>query len=203
MLSREANGAQPIRDLMPVLDVVSGTALVAVGVMLLYLSWQRRRQSKAHLQWGGWLLIAAGFSVFCLEREIELGVTYGALALAFVAYAIIVWGIELRQSSARAPREPALEPEDRPTNWPRGIAKSLLAIVLAGIASIGVGVAIAVAMPLAAYDRIMLGGILVPLLWGGGMAWTLSDAKLLRATIVLIVVSAVSYAIAFLPKVLT
>jgi hypothetical protein len=94
-----------------------------------------------------------------------------------------------------------LEPEERATNWRRGIAKSLLAIVLAGIASIGVGVAIAVAMPLAVYDRIMLGGILVPVLWGGGMAWTLSDAKLLRATIVLVAVSLVSYAIAFLPKV--
>ena len=48
----------------------------------------------------------------------------------------------------------------------------------------------------------MLGGILVPVLWGAGMAWTLSDAKLLRATIVLVSLSIVSYGIAFLPKVL-
>lgn len=40
-----------------------------------------------------------------------------------------------------------------------------------------------------------------PQRWGAGMAWTLSDAKLLRATIFLVTVSIVSYAIAFLPKV--
>jgi hypothetical protein len=55
-------------------------------------------------------------------------------------------------------------------------------------------------MPIAAHDRMVVGGILVPLLWGGGMAWTLSDAKLLRATLLLLAISAVCYAMAFLPK---
>ena len=51
-------------------------------------------------------------------------------------------------------------------------------------------------------DRIMIGGILVPVLWGAGMAWTLCDAKLIRAFFVLVGVSAVAYAAAFLPKVI-
>lgn len=181
---------------------LTGTALLAMGVSLLSLSWRRRRGGKAHLLTGGWLLVATGFFMFGHTWGAEVGIAYAALALSCVAYVIIAAGVELRGSRARAPREMALEPEDRPANWGRGIAKSLLAIVLAGIASIGVGVAIAVAMPMGVQDRIMLGGILVPVLWGGGMAWTLSDAKLLRATIVLVAVSAVSYAVAFLPKVL-
>ena len=111
-------------------------------------------------------------------------------------------GVELRPARARSNRDLALEPEDRPTNWPRAIAKSLLAIVLAGVAAIGIGVAFAIAMPLAAPDRIVIGGLLVPMLWGAGMAWTLSDAKLLRATILLGAISALAYGIAFLPKVL-
>ena len=57
-------------------------------------------------------------------------------------------------------------------------------------------------MPIGAHDRIVVGGLLVPILWGAGMAWTLSDAKLLRATLVLGSVSAVGYGIAFLPKAL-
>jgi hypothetical protein len=51
-----------------------------------------------------------------------------------------------------------------------------------------------------AHDRIVVGGLLVPILWGAGMAWTLSDAKLLRATLVLGSVSVIGYGIAFLPK---
>ena len=98
------------------------------------------------------------------------------------------------------PRDVALEPEERPTNWRRGAAKALLAIVLSGVASIGIGVAFALYMPMATHDRIVIGGILVPVLWGGGMAWTLSDAKLLRATLLLLAISAACYAMAFLPK---
>ncbi len=94
----------------------------------------------------------------------------------------------------------AAEPEERPTNWRRAIAKALLAIVLAGVAAFGVGEAFAVAMPIAAPDRIVIGGLLVPVLWGAGMAWTLADAKLLRATIALSIIAAASYTVAFLPK---
>ena len=187
---------------MTVAATLAGIVSLALGVLLLSLSWRRRRGFKAHLLLGGWLLVIVGFIMFSRAWGAEVGISYAALALSCLAYVAIAAGVELRSSRARAPREAALEPEERPTNWRRGIAKSLLAIVLAGIASIGVGVAIAVSMPMAVYDRIMLGGILVPVLWGGGMAWTLSDARLLRATIFLVAVSAVSYAIAFLPKVL-
>jgi hypothetical protein len=74
---------------------------------------------------------------------------------------------------------------------------------LAGIASIGVGIAFAIAMPMGTHDRIVIGGLLVPVLWGAGMAWTFADTKLVRATAVLTGISAIGYGIAFLPKVLS
>lgn len=182
-------------------ETLAGTLFLLIGVGALAVSWRRRPASTWHLLVVGWLCVGGGLFVYSRAWGAEVGIAYGLLALSVAAYAVVAVGIEFRNSPARAAREVALEPEDRPTNWRRGVAKSLLAIVLAGIASIGVGVAIAVAMPMATVDRIMLGGVLVPVLWGGGMAWTLSDAKLLRATIVLVTVSIVSYGIAFLPKV--
>jgi hypothetical protein len=194
------------------LEALAGPALLVGGVALLSASWRKRAGTKAHLRIGGWLLILAGMVLFARAWGPELGSAYALLALSLAAYGIaaagverrdVAAGVERRDAPARVARELALEPEERPTNWRRGIAKSLLAIVLAGVAAIGIGVAFAVAMPMPAHDRIIVGGILVPVLWGGGMAWTLSDARLLRATVLLLVVSAVSYAIAFLPKVLS
>lgn len=150
-----------------------------------------------------WLLIAGGLAVFTWAFGGKLGSAYGLLALSAVGYAGVLATVELRRSRQMSPRDIAMEPTERPTNWTRAIAKSLLAIVLAGIASIGLGVAFAVAMPMAAPDRIVIGGLLVPLLWGAGMAWTLCDAKLVRATLLLIAVSALGYGLAFLPKVLS
>jgi hypothetical protein len=151
----------------------------------------------------GWLLVGAGLAGYGYTWGAESGTAYGLLALSTAAYLVVASGLELRVARARPGREVALEPEDRPTNWPRAIAKSFLAIVLAGIAAVGIGVAFAIAMPLVPTDRIVLGGLMVPALWGAGMAWTLSDAKLLRATLLLVAISALAYAIAFLPKVLS
>lgn len=186
-----------------VLGTLAGTVLVLAGVLALRASWLNRPENGRYLVAGGWLLIIAGLAAFDHVWGGEVGTAYGLMALAVVAYVVVAVGIEVRDGKRREPREVSLEPDERPTNWWRAIAKALLAIVLAGIASIGVGVAFAVAMPMGIHDRIVIGGLLVPVIWGAGMAWTLCDARLLRATVVLVSVSAAGYAIAFLPKVLS
>ncbi len=180
--------------------LLASVVAIAIGVSLLRFSWINRPQRSLLWPVAGWFAIVAGTFIYASATSAEIGVTYGLLILALVAYGAVAATSEFRGRKVRAPLSGALEPEDRPTNWPRAIAKSLLAIVLAGVAAIGVGVAFAVAMPLAIHDRVILGGILVPILWGGGMAWTLADSKLIRATILLLLISATGYAIAFAPK---
>lgn len=187
-----------------VLGTLTGTILALAGVLALRASWLKRSDGGGWpLVAGGWLLIVCGLAAFDYVWGGEVGTAYGLLALSIVAYAVVAACIKIRAARRREHRDVALEPEDRPTNWPRAIAKAVLAIVLAGVASIGVGVAFAITMPMGVHDRIVIGGLLVPALWGAGMAWTLCDAKLLRATIVLLSISAAGYAIAFLPKVLS
>jgi hypothetical protein len=167
----------------------------------LRLSWARRNGSVRLVVISGWALVAAGIAAYGYAWGGEAGTAYGLGAFSALAYVVVAAGIELREAKQRPDREVSLEPEERPTNWMRAIAKSVLAIVLSGIAAIGIGVAFAVAMPMSPPDRIVIGGVLVPMLWGAGMAWTLSDAKLLRATVLLGLGSALAYAVAFLPKV--
>ena len=187
---------------MEVHGTIIGSALLIAGIALLRASWMRSRGGKGYLWLAGWLFLAAGLAAFSHAWGGEVGTAYALLGLSLVAYGAVAAGIELRSSPARMPRDAALEPEERATNWRRGAAKALLAIVLSGVASIGIGVAFALYMPMATHNRIVIGGILVPVLWGGGMAWTLSDAKLLRATLLLLAISVACYAMAFLPRVM-
>jgi hypothetical protein len=181
---------------------LAGGLLLAAGVALLRARWIAKRSWMSFaVLLAGWVVVIAAFVALSEAVGAERGVTFALIALSLLGYAAVAFTAEIRAARMRQPGELALEPEQRTTNWPRGIAKSLLAIVLAGIASIGLGVAFAVAMPLAPQDRIVIGGLLVPILWGAGMAWTLSDARLVRATIVLLTISALGYGIAFLPKV--
>lgn len=172
------------------------------GVALLRWAWLGERPANLPFVFSGWLAIAAACWMFSHVFGVEVGIAYALIVLALAAYLIIFLGREVRSPKAQKVRDVALEPEDRATSWTRAISKALLSIVLAGVAAIGVGIAFAVAMPMSSHDRIVIGGLLVPALWGCGMAWTLADSKLLRATMVLGSISLASYGIAFLPKVL-
>lgn len=181
------------------MGTVSGVLLAAAGVAVLRRAWMRRQRSVS-LLWAGWGLIAACLAAFVILWGGERGMPFGLAGLALVAYGLISLTAERRVVRQRAARDLALDPEERSSSWGRAIFKSVLAIVMAGVASIGVGVLVATQAPWPDADRIILGGLLVPLLWGGGMAWTLCDARLVRAFLVLLGTSLVTYGIVFLPK---
>lgn len=185
------------------LPAIAGGVLMVAGIVMLRQRWLARGASGFGFLVGGWLAVFAGVLAFAAAWGAEVGVTYALGVLSLAAYAVIAATSERRQSKRRGPREAPFDPEERPTNWRRGTGKAMLAIVLAGVASIGVGVAFAVQAPLPPQDRAVIGGLLVPILWGGGMAWTLCDPRLVRATLILLAVSALGYGIAFLPKVLS
>lgn len=186
-----------------ILPTLAGGLVMTAGVVMLRQRWLARRQGAAGHLIGGWIAVLAAVVLLAHVWGAEMGTTYALGALSLTAYAVIAATYERRTAKTREAREAPYDPEERPTNWRRGVAKSLLAIVLAGIASIGIGVAIAVAMPLPPQDRAVIGGLLVPILWGGGMAWTLCDPRLVRATLILLGASAAGFAVAFLPKVLS
>ena len=182
---------------------LAGGLITTAGVVMLRKRWLARRRSGLAFLITGWMTVLAGAGVLTHAWGAEMGTTYALGAFSLAAFAIVSATYERRTTKAREPREAPFDPEERPTNWSRGVAKSLLAIVLAGVAAIGIGVAFAVNVPLPPQDRAVIGGLLVPILWGGGMAWTLCDPRLLRATIILLTVSAAGFAVAFLPKVLS
>lgn len=184
------------------LSGLAGSGLLMLGLLALRMCWLRKPPAGPYLAAAGWGTIIAGLVVFVHAWNGVLGTALGLVALCTLAYVVVAGGVQVR--TARRPAAPprVLEPEERRTNWLRGTSKAFLAIVLAGFASIGLGIAFAVGMPLDTHDRILIGGLLVPLLWGAGMAWTLCDARLLRATAVLLCAAAFGYGVAFLPKVL-
>lgn len=176
-------------------------ATLAAGVgggLLLKAAWQRRTEKRPWLIVGGWALLG----IACILPAIWLGSARGpfiALAMAPVgAFIVVLINMELRQSRARRAREAALEPSDRPSSAWRGWLRVLLAGPIGMIASMGIAIAYTVWVPGEPQTRLIVGGLLVPVLWGGAMAWTLSDDKILRAAALLVGISVVTFTGAFL-----
>ncbi|WP_246263360.1 hypothetical protein [Caulobacter soli] len=176
-----------------------GLALLTLGgAVLLRRAWAGASPRRPWLILGGWglLVLALVLSVFLL------GVARGpAVVLALgstLALALVASGVEFRNARKKAARELALEPSERRRIAWRGWLRGILAGPLAGIAALGCGLAVAICAPGAVQSRMVIGGLMVPFLWAGGMAWTLSDDKILRATAVLTGVAVVTLGAAFL-----
>lgn len=174
------------------------TPLALVAALMLRQAWTRNSPSRPWLISGAWALLgvvlAAGGFLLGGARGPAIVLALGSTA----ALALVASGVEFRNAKKKAPRELALEPSERRRIAWRGWLRGFLAGPLAGIAALGCGLAVAICAPGAIQSRMVIGGLMVPFLWAGGMAWTLSDDKILRATAVLTGVSVVTLGAAFL-----
>ncbi|MEM5518098.1 hypothetical protein WNY37_14160 [Henriciella sp. AS95] len=173
-----------------------GAALAGIGS--LRLAWSGAATRRPWLILSGWALLALALLAFAFAIGGETGIPVAVCLISVAGLGFVVANREVRPRKEARPRGEVIDPSDRASRWWRGAFRVLLAGPLAGTASILVGVALARQLPLSDVDAIAIGGLAVPLLWAGGMAWTLSDDRILRAFGVLVAVSAVSFALAFL-----
>lgn len=180
---------------------LAGAAILiaaATAAWLLRRAW-RRSSTKAPWRLAGLALAALAI----LGPAALLGTARGpfaALALFSVAALLVVAAGRTRRSArtARPGRGEgaALEPAERATAPWRGLMRWLLAGPIGMVAAMAVGVCYTVCGAGEVQTRLVVGGLLVPLAWGGAMAWTLADDKVLRAAAVLIGTALIGFGLA-------
>ncbi|WP_035706728.1 hypothetical protein [Niveispirillum irakense] len=176
-----------MNELLPSLLILAGGS---AGAWALRRSW-RQGGGGGRLPWllSGWVLLIASL----LIPAWVLGTVRGPfIALALVPVAalfLVASGFQVRMARAgRATGRESLapEPSERASTTWRTVLRWLLAGPIGMVAALAIGIAYAVWMPGAAQTRLVVGGLLVPLVWGGAMAWTLADNRIIRATAVLV-----------------
>ena len=182
----------------PQLLVALGLTLAALlAAYLLRRAWNDRNASRAWLIVGAWLVLAitlvAGTPSLGAARGLFIALTFISVA----ALALIATGIQVRPARAALDKASiALEPSDRPSRAWRGALRFALAGPIGGIAAMGVGVMWTTYLPSDPQTRIVSSGLIIPVVWGALMAWTLSDDKIIRATAVLVGVAIVTFSAA-------
>lgn len=181
--------------------LLAGAPILAGGVLAVWLlraAWSNRGPSRPWRVAGGWTVLA----VVSLAASQALGDARGPFIawtlISTAALVVVATGVQIRTARARAEKSLAPEPSERQSRAWRGWLRALLAGPIGMIAAMGVAVAFAVCAPLVPQTRIVIGGLMVPVLWGGAMAWTLADDRILRATAVLVGVSIVTFTAAVL-----
>lgn len=169
------------------------------GAWLLRRAW-RERTDKARWRASGWAVIAATLIWPAWLVDGARGLFFAATLIPLSALVLIASGYTLRPArTARKARDGlAPEPAERtPSLW-RTILRWSLAGPVGMIAAMAVGISYAVWAPGEAQTRLLIGGLIVPVAWGGAMAWTLADSRILRATAVLIGTALVGFGAAML-----
>lgn len=178
-------------------SAIVATVLLAAGLgaaLMLRRAWRTRSAARPWLIAGAWPLVVAAIVATGPVLGPARGPFIALAILPLAVLALVASGVQVRNPKSRPPREAALEPSERASRAWRGWLRALLAGPIGGIAAMGVGLAWVVWTPGAPQTRMVIGGLLVPVLWGGAMAWTLADDKILRATAVLVGVAAVTFA---------
>ncbi|WP_139810110.1 hypothetical protein [Sphingomonas azotifigens] len=172
--------------------LTSGSAAILIAAAAA--AWLLRKAWRSKTTKAPWR--AAGLGLAALVLLVPAGLLgpargpFAALAL-FSAAALVVVASGRTRRSAKAARPgrddgPAPEPAERASAPWRGLLRWLLAGPIGMVAAMAVGVCYTVWGAGAVQTRLVAGGLLVPIVWGGAMAWTLADDKVLRAAAVLI-----------------
>ncbi len=178
---------------------VAMAALAVGGSLALRRSWRARGREGRGWKAAGWLLLATA----CLLGSATLGTARGlftGLTIASVAVlAVVASGMVVREPR-RAGRSKSLAPEplDRKPSWWRSTLRWLLAGPIGMIAAMAVGVFWSTWTGGAEQTRLVIGGMMVPVVWGAAMAWTLADNRILRATAVLAGVALLGFGLSIL-----
>ena len=171
------------------------------GAWMLREAW-RRKSGKGVWRLGGWALILISLVWPGFVMGPARGPFIAVILIAAAAFAVVASGLEVRAAKAprtRAARESlAPEPADRPSTGWQTTLRWLLAGPIGMIAAMGIGICYAVWAPGEVQTRLLIGGLIVPVAWGGAMAWTLADSRILRATAVLVGTSVAGFGLAML-----
>ena len=190
-----------IAPLIAGVPILAGGAL---GAWLLRRAWRARGEEGQAARLLGWAVIVGTIAWPAWALGPYRG-PFAAIALISVAaLGVVASGATIKAARAgragKAAGADSLAPEplDRPTTRWRTTLRWLLAGPIGMIAAMAVGICYSVWIPGEPQTRLLIGGLIVPVVWGGAMAWTLADNRIIRATAVLVGTTIAGFGLAIL-----
>ena len=171
-----------------------------LGAGLLRKAWRTRGDEGRGARAAGWAVIAASLAGPAWVLGPVRGPFIAIMLVSVAALAVVAGNATVRVARAARAGTDSLAPEplDRPTTRWRTTLRWLLAGPIGMIAAMAVGICYSVWVPGEPQTRLLIGALIVPFVWGGAMAWTLADNRILRATAVLVGTALVGFGISIL-----
>lgn len=168
----------------------------SAGVLLLFGGWQGRLRPRWAADAAGWLVLVASLALWSVELGAEFGVTLGLFAFALPAWLLVIANRRFREPKGRRSEIGTLAMPGRSAVL-RHSAMFLATVPLACAAGAFLALGLASLLWQAPVDRMAIGSVLSPLLWGLFAFWALMDRSFARPVIAMAAVVAAGALLVF------
>jgi len=153
-----------------------------VGTGILFFFWRRKYPLHGVAIISGWALLLASSVFWVASTGVEFGVVFSLIMPSLYAWVFIVAFSEVKSTGRSRPKPyQVLRPSY--TQFLRNGGLLLLVIVLLAISSTFITLALTSALPIQEIDRLAVGALLLPVVWGGAIVWVLIDGRKFRPLI--------------------
>lgn len=160
-------------------DLLAAAVLNGAGIAALYTAWRGSVRAKRTAVSAGWLLIFAAAIFWCRYAGVEFGLVYVSLFTPAAAWVAVVVNRESRRGKRRDRTAMQNVVPDRAA-VSRHLLRFVVAVPLAAVASVFVGVAAVSGLSWEAVDAAALAVLGIPFLWGLATYWACADPRLRR-----------------------
>lgn len=157
--------------------VAAGTSML--GAITLLRRWREGRGGSTVLAVAGWVLLFAALALWVVAHGVEFGTVLGLTVPTLAAFIVIASHADFRHRAIESERRVVA-----PLTLDRiGYHHLLfvLAVPFAGIASLCIAPAVALALPWQPANQWALAIMLLPVIWGGASTWLTFDPNVPRA----------------------
>ncbi|UTF61546.1 hypothetical protein [Gilvimarinus sp. DA14] len=166
----------------------------AAGVM--FYAWRRPGPTPL-ASLCGWLMLLVASGLWSYRAGAEFGISFTLITLALAAWSIIVLSADHRLQKTKPQVRDKLRLA-RFGTMAYQLWRLLAVVLLAGVVSVALLVAMGKLLPLSAVNAMVLAALLSPLLWGLAGYWLLADPRPARPPIVLLLAGLASGAVILL-----
>lgn len=168
------------------------------GAAALRRSWKGRGKAGAPWKLIGWLVFALSTALSVAVFGTMRGLFVALTLIGLAALLVVASGFQVREQRVKRNRSLAPEPVERASSLWRGTLRWLLALPIGMVAAMGIGIFYSAWSGGEPQTRLVVGGLLTPVVWGACMAWTLADNRILRALAFLVAVIAFGFGLSIL-----
>lgn len=166
------------------MEALTALSLLPLAAAVLALRWIWTDRLSRPI---GLLLFAAAlvFAVLLTAQNWGIGraVAWAVIAISLYAAALLVWG---RTSKPDKPLRIRKRRTSMKAEWPDWPKRWLVAVFLAGLASLGLALLTAVTLPLANGVRVMISLLVLTVMWPVLAGWALGSDRLRRTSGILV-----------------